>query len=221
MASIGTLTTGAGVTTIINQKACDASIVFGDIATTFPLSGVQIDVDGQSVFNVIGQATLLTAYSKWLNLFSGTIIPFILKVATGRILRDCVYRFTNAGVTTPTIYAFSDNDNGIPFTVGTSQINASSSQDFGKFSAVFIGTPANVTTVEVVFTNGKTQTMAIQEVDALFASKRESDASGRLGGVSVIDNTDQSIRQIRINCSAANTILIAKLPDAAFKALTT
>jgi len=217
MAQIGTLLTGAGVTTVIQGQAqCEAIIVLGTVATANPLQGMQVEIDGQSVFNVQGNAGLLSAYFKWLGQFAGTIVPNALKIATGSIPLNTTYRLTNAGATTPAIFAFSDNDNGVPFAVGTTQINASAYQDFSKFSALFIAVPGSVSSVEFTFTNGKKSTLSTVECDALFSLKKIAEASGQLGGVTVIDNTDQSIQMVRINATVAVVILVAKLPQTAW-----
>lgn len=220
MAQIGTLVTGAGVQTVIaGQSQCEAVIVIGSVSTANPLQGLQVEIDGTTFININNQATLISAYAKWMAQFVSTLVGVVFKIATGRIPRNTTYRLTNNGATTPAIYAFSDNSSGVPFLVGTKQINASSYEDFSKFSALFIGTPANLSTAEMIFKDGTKSTMTFQELDALFSSKCQAEANGELLGVTVIDNRDQSITSVRLNCSAANTILIAKLPDAAFQAL--
>jgi len=219
MAQIGTLTTGAAVTTIIaGQAQCESIIVLGTIATAMPLQGLQIEIDGVPFINISNQPTLLAAYAKWCNQVNatGAIIGVAMKVTTGRIFRTTTYRFTNNGATTPAIFAFSNNSNGVPFLVGTKQINASSYEDFQKFSAIFIGTPANVSSAEVTFTNGTKSTLAPAEIDALFGIQFPNEA-GELAAVAIMDNRDQSIANVRLNCSAANTIMIAKLPDPSFQ----
>ena len=220
MAQIGTLITGAGVTTVIaGQSQCDSMIVIGTAATANPLQGLQVEVDGVPFININNQAALLAAFSKWMGQFVSTLVSVVLKVATGRIPRNTTYRFTNNGVTTPSIYAFSDNDAGIPFLVGTKTINASSYEDFQNFSALFIGTPANLATAEMVFMNGTKATLTQVELDAYFTLQSQSEANGQLLACTVIDNRGGTIRSVRLNCSAANTILVAKLPDAAYQAL--
>jgi hypothetical protein len=220
MAQIGTLVTGAGVTTIIaGQSQCEAMIVIGSVATAMPLQGLQVEIDGVPFININNQPALLAAFSKWCSQFVSTLVGVLLKVATGRIPRNTTYRFTNNGATVPNIFAFSDQENGVPILVGTKQINASSYEDFSKFSALFIGTPANLASAEIVFSNGCKSTMTFAELDALFTMKNQSEANGELLAVTVIDNRDQSIQSVRLNCSAANTILVAKLPDASFAVL--
>jgi hypothetical protein len=220
MAQIGTLVTGAGIQTIIaGQSQCESLIVIGSVSTATPLQGLQVEIDGVPFININNQPALLGAYAKWCSNFTATLVGIVLKVATGRINRNTTYRFTNNGATVPIIYATSDNENGIPFLVGTKQINASSYEDFEKFSALFVGTPANVASAEIVFTNGTKSTMTFQELDAYFNINNPADANGELNACTVIDNRNGTIKSVRLNCSAANVILVAKLPDASFQML--
>ncbi len=222
MAQIGTLTTGAGVQTIISgQSQLDSIILFGTIATAMPLQGLQVEVDGVPFININNQAAILAAFSKWTceANASGAIIGVALKISTGRIKKNTTYRFTNNGATTPAILAFSDNDVGVPFVVATKTINASSYEDFQNFSALFIGTPANISSAEFTFSNGCRSTLLPAEIDALFGIQYPNEA-GELAAVSVIDNRQQTISNVRLNCSASNTILACKVPDDAFAILT-
>jgi len=223
MSQIGTLVTGAGVTTIISgQSKLDQYLLIGDVDTANPLQGFQVEVDGTTFIN-IQSAVLITAFSKWLMETAGAVIGLMLKVATGSIQRNTTYRFTNAGVTTPAIFSFSQEGNGkgLPLVASTKGINASSYEDFKQFSALMVDVPANVTSFEIVFTDGTKSTLTPVEVDALFALGNQSEANGRLGGVTVLDNTARNIETVRVNTNAAVTVLVIKLPQAAFDVLKT
>lgn len=220
MPQIGTLLTGAGVVTpIVNQSQCDSVITIGDVDTANPLQGITVEVDGVAFINIQSAATLVTAFMKWLNNLAPSVVGMCLKVATGKISRNTNYRFTNAGATTPAIQAYSDNGDGVPVIAGTKGINALSYEDFTKFSALMIQTPANVSAVDVVFTNGHKQTMSVIDLDTLYNMQRSGEADGRLGGVTVIDNTGSTIKAVRIYATTAVVILIVKLPDASFDAM--
>lgn len=220
MAQIGTLTTGAGVVTVIaGQSQCEEFIVIGDVDTANPLQGLTVEIDGTPFIQISVQA-LITAYMKWLMETAGTVIGLMLKISTGCIRKNTTYRFTNAGATTPAIFAFSDSRDGIPFVVTSKTINPSSYEDFEKFSALFINAPANIGNVEIVWRDGHKATMTAAEVDAYFALNNQSETDGRLGGVSVIDNREGNISSVRIFCTGtALNVLIAKLPNEAFQAL--
>lgn len=225
MSQIGTMLTGAGVVTVIaGQSQCESMLVIGDVDDTFALQGVQVEIDGVPFLNIANQAVLLAAYAKWMGLASGGAatyaLPSILKLATGRINRNTTYRLTNNGATTPNVYAYSDASNGVPLLVGVKQVNATSYEDFVKFSALLLSVPANINNCEIVFADGTRSTMTIFEVQALFAMKYPSEATGMIGGVLVIDNRDQSIQSVRVNTLAtAVNVLITKIPDAAFAVL--
>lgn len=224
MSLIGQMTTGDGIVTVLGGRShADEFIVIGDVDTANPLEGLNVEIDGVTYINVVDNAAIIQAYAQWMMKRTGaagsTLPGLVIKVATGNVPQSTTYRFTNAGATTPNIYAFSDNDVGVPFMLGTKTINASSYLDFKKFSALFIGTPANVSSVEIVFKSGRKETMTMQEVGALFAMQQDSEANGYLAGVGVIDNTKQTIKSVRVYCTADTVMAIAKIPDAAFQVL--
>lgn len=237
MAFIGNLLAGAGVQTVFAGRAqMDQYILLGDVDTANVLQSIQVEVDGQVFLNIANAQNLVTAYAKWLQnavlevAANDNTIGVMFKIGTGQMKRSTTYRFTNSGVTTPAIFAFSTDSVGVPFVAATKTINANDYEDFSRFSALFIQTPANVDSLEVVFRRvtdgGKVrmykETMQIVEADALFNFFFSTETNGRLGGVSVIDNTSQSIESVRINTNAGaggTTVLAAKLPDEAFKIL--
>ena len=221
MSNLVTLITGAGIqTTVAGQSQMDEYIVIGDVDTAPALQGLTIEVDGTPFINIQNNPALVGAFQKWQQEVTGTVIGNMFKVGTGAIRRNTTYRFTNNGATTPIIKVFSDSKNGIPFVATTKQINVTSYEDFSKFSALFLSLPANVSSVEIVFADGHKATMTIEEVDGLFSLNSQSEADGRLNAVSVIDNRDQIIQTVRIFAGAtAVTVLIAKVPNAAFKAV--
>jgi hypothetical protein len=222
MSVIGTIITGAAVqTTFSGQSQCDEYIVLGDVATANPLTGITVEIDGTPFINIANSQPLVSAFAKWTSeLINGTGVGSMFKVATGMIKRNTTYRFTNSGAFTPTVRVFSDSMNGVPFLATTKSINISSFEDFVQFSMLAISLPANISSVEIVFSDGHKATMTQQEVDALFNLKNQADANGQLAACSIIDNTDQSIKSVRIFAAAtALTVLIVKLPQAAFNAL--
>lgn len=224
MPQIGTLTTGAGVESIFTLGSCPQSIVLGDIDTANALSGIQIEVDGTPFVNIKGSSNLCNAFAKWGNeTINGTgVVGLAFHVATGKINRASTVRLTNAGVTTPAVRVFSDNQNGVPFIAAVKGIPVNSFEDFSRFSALIIDPPANVNNIEINFVDGHRETWTVQDADAYFNLSNQAEADGRLGGCTVIDNTQQNIASVRVNAgsSAAVNVLIVKLPDAAFKALT-
>ena len=220
MSQLTTLITGAGVITpVTGQSQCEQVIVVGTVDTANPLQGLAVDVDGTTIIN-IQSAPLLTAYAKWLVNVVGTVVGLAINVATGRIPRSTNYRFTNAGVTTPAIFAYSNNSSGIPLLCGTKQVNPSSYEDFQNFSALFISVPANLLNCEVIFKDNTKSTMVLQELAAMYSLSYPAEATGLIGACLCIDNRNQNISSVRVNASAtAVTVLIAKLPDPSFQAI--
>lgn len=222
MSQISTLITGAGVPTpIAGLSYCPEFLLIGDVDTANPLRGLEVIVDGTPFINITGSAPLVGAYSKWMNEIAGAnSVGTLIKLATGRIDKPTTIRLTNDGVTTPAVFAYGDSENGAPMLVSTQAILAGGSQDFSKFSALFITAPANIQQAEVFFTNGYKETMTAVELDSYFNLKYNSDADGRLNACTVIDNTDQSIEMVRLYATGANlTVLIAKVPDSLFEAV--
>lgn len=223
MPQIGTLVTGAGVETVFSGLAsCPQTIVLGDIDTANALSGIQIEVDGTPFVNIKGSSTLVNAFAKWGNeTINGTgVIGLAYHVGTGKINRNTTIRLTNAGATTPVVRVFSDNQVGVPFIAAVKGIPANSFEDFSRFSALIIDAPANVNNIEMNFVDGHRETWTVQDADAYFNLTNQAEADGRLGGCTVIDNTQQNIKSVRVNAAGtAVNVLIVKLPDAAFTAL--
>lgn len=216
---IGTLVTGAGqVTNIPGQTQSENYILIGDVATTLPIQGLQVEVDGVPTINIPSpNQVLIQALAKYLSEFAGTVVGQVLKIGTGRIKKTTTYRFTNAGATTPAIFAYSDADDGVPMLAGVKTINPSSYDDFEKFTALFIPVPANIGSAEIIFNDGYRSTLSANELDSLFNLKNQTDANGRLQGCTVIDNKDQSIRSLRLNIiTAQTTVLVFKVPNAAW-----
>jgi hypothetical protein len=222
MPQIGTLVTGAGVETTIAGQASAASILYlSDIDSANVLSGLTVEIDGVPFINIRGSATLCAAYAKWgSRAIEGTnILGVAFKIGTGKINRNTTYRLVNAGATTPVIRVLSDNQDGIPYIVSVKGINALSFEDFSKFSALIIDTPANVNNIEMNFRDGHRETWSAADADSYYALNFESEADGRLGGCTVIDNTAGTLSSVRINATGALSVLQVKLPDAAFSEL--
>lgn len=100
-------------------------------------------------------------------------------------------------------------------------INPNSYETFEKFSALFLETPANLNYAEVQFSNGHSTQMTIEELDSYFSLYNQSEANGRLGTVSVINNTDGLFKRVRLYTTGSSlTVLSAKLPQQAFDILT-
>jgi hypothetical protein len=224
MSQIGTLVTGAGVPTVIaGQSQCPAYLVIGTVDTPNALRGLTVEVDG-SPFIQLNSAALINAFGKWLMEVtignSANCLGYMLKIATGSIKRNTTIRLTNDGVTVPAIFGFSDGKDGVPIQATTKTVNAQSYEVFRSFSALILETPANVSNAEIVFADGHKDTLTPAEIEALFALKFQNELGG-IGTTIVIDNSDQSIQEVKLNTNSggACTVAVVKIPDAAFKAI--
>jgi len=215
---LGALITGAGVqTTFSGQAQCEQYILIGAVDTANPLRGVSVEIDGSPFINIQTSLPLMSAFMQWQMEAVAGAPGFLLKISTGMIATNTTYRFTNNGATTPSIFVYSDSQNGVPIIATTKGITASSFEDFSKFSALFLTLPASISSVEIVWSDGHKSTETIGEVDSYFALSNQTDALGRLTAVSVIDNTDQMIKSVRVFASVVATVLVVKLPNQVFE----
>jgi len=220
MSLLGPLLTGAGVqTTFSGQAQCEQFVLIGDVDTANPLRGVSIEIDGNPFININASLPLMSAFMQWQNESIGATVGFLLKITTGVIAKNTTYRFTNNGVTTPNIFVYSEAPDGIPILATTKGINASSYEDFRKFSALFLTLPASLDRAEIVFNSGHVASMGIEAIDSYFALNNQSEANGRLTAVSVIDNTEGNIKSVRVFATVAMTVLVVKIPNEDFQAL--
>jgi hypothetical protein len=218
MSRIGTLLTGAAVVTpITGLSYVDPYIVVGDVDTATPLTGLQVEIGGETTINIVGSTPLVSAYAKFLSQVTGSIVGLIIKIATGRIYLPSSLRFTNGGVTTPLIYNFGDSGNGKPIRAISQGINALSNQVFDKFTALMITPSANAGNIDFQFKDGTSCTMTVEEVDSLFALQNQTEANGRLDPVvTTIDNRAGEIAWVRVNATTALTVLVVKFSDPDF-----
>lgn len=211
MSQIATLITGAGVVTPVTGLAnAEQYIVIGDVDTAMPLTGLSVEIDGEATINIVGSTPLVSSFAKFMSQFTATLVGLVLKIATGQIMKKTTYRFTNAGATTPAIFAFSERGagKGSPVRAISDGINALSNLTYRNFSALMITPAANAGNLDFVFADGTAQTLTAIEADALFAIKNQTDANGRLDPVvTTIDNRDGSIASVRVNATTALTVL--------------
>jgi hypothetical protein len=221
MPQISTLITGAGVQTpIVGQDHLDNCMYLGDVDTPMPLQGVQVDVGGETIINIQASQPLVSVFAKFMQSLVAGTVGLMLKFATGKIQKATNIRLTNNGVTTPAIFTFSDAKDGKPFRAVSDTINAASSKDFRKFSALFITPAANLGSVDITYRDGTVQNMVATDLDALFASKNETEANGRLDAVVTgIDNREMLIDTVRVNATTAVTVLLINFSDADFQVL--
>lgn len=236
MAEIGQLTAGNDVVTVFSaQSQAEECILIGTVAGSLtdayglPVKAISVEVDGTPFIQIVGQP-LVNAFAQFMqqtgsarNVSGDTEVPrpgFLFKIATGLVKKSTTYRITNAGSTTPKVYGFSTAKSGVPLLATTKTINATSYDDFDKFSALIISGVANLASAEIFFEDGGKTTMTVPELDAWFSLNNASE-DGKLSGCTVIDNRGRIIKTVRLNTNSNGqvTVLKVKLPDAAFKAI--
>lgn len=224
MSQLTTLLPGVGINTnVLGLTQLDNIILVGDSDDVNVLQGLRIDVDNDTKINIQSQI-ILTAFAKWMNNVVGpaAAIGLVFRIASGRIKgNNIAITLTNAGATTPAVYAFSDAESGLPLEATTATINALSYNDYDSFSAVIVANPAAIASIEVEFTNGCKSTMIAVEAAALFVSQgNAAEALGYLGGALVFDNRGGTFRKVRIYSNATPiTLCLFRFPQSAFDAL--
>lgn len=204
---IQALTTGAGVNTGTGAQAqLESDIVIGDCDTANPLQGLKVVVDSKTTID-IQLAAFVNFFAKIVNPIVGAVVGLIFRVATGRIMKNAVITFTNAGATTPTVYSYSKVSNGRAIEAIQDSLNLSSNKTIVGFAVLAVTPIANISSFDVTFADGTTQSMTVIEADALFASKNQTEANGRLDqAVTAYDNRDGSIQSVKINSNATGAV---------------
>jgi hypothetical protein len=236
MTKIGTLITAAdAVTTFAARDHCDQFIMFGDVDTAVPIKGIQVEHNGVAKINLTGSQPLCAAVAKYMNQIADApngVIGTVFKIATGRVEGTTTYKFTNNGVTTPDIYAWSNarlTMGKMPaiLSLATEGIQPASYLDFKNFTALFITASANVGSLDMDFMDGhKESGLTVLEVDGMFPMNSPAEANGRLDAVvTTIDNRPilgNAIQRVRITVPSggtAVTVAMLKLDDLDFKRL--
>lgn len=210
---VDTLVTGAGIDTVINLPYVPEFILVGETDTDLPLTKVSISVGGSDYQNINGQS-LIQADSKidMEGLLGADVkIAQVIAVADGLIpFQTCQVRLTNAGATTPNIYAFSTSMGSRVFSKGTTTIQDNSSDVFDGFQALIFD-PTNLDYVQVTWEDGTNQKMTEAELKAVFAVLNQSDANGELAGLLVLNNALNIFQSVEIYTSGgALTVLVRR-----------
>lgn len=191
MSKFGTLITGNGVATIVNLPFVPQFLLVGTVDTDLPIEGLSVSIEGVDKISIVDNQSLLQAYAKWSMegmLGADVKIGQLLKIADGKISgKDCQITITNAGVSTPDIYAYSDRKGANGLNFGTSTIQSSSNKVYNQFGALFFPT-ANVDYAQVTWKNGHSDKLTVPELRSLFVQTNQTDADGQLAGITVIDN---------------------------------
>lgn len=197
---IQALTTGVGVNTGTGAQAqLESDIVIGDCDTAMPLQGLKVVVDSRTTID-IQMAVFVNFFAKFMNRITGTVVGLVIKIATGRIMKNAIITFTNGGATTPTVYSNSTRGNGVAIEAVQDSINLSSNKTIVDFKCLAVTPIANIASFDVTYADGTTQSMTVIEVDALFAQGNDTEANGRLDqAVTAFDNRAGRFASVKIN----------------------
>lgn len=207
MGLLATLITGAGVNTPSgNQAQMESNIVIGDVDTPCPLRGLNVVIDNKTTID-IKLAVFCDVFAKFMGRAVAGGVGLVIRIATGRIMKSGSITFQNDGVTTPQIFWNSERGNGAPIEAFTDSINANSNKTFTNFGALFCNPIANIGSFDVVWADGTQQTLGVLEADAIFSSKNDTIADGRLNAAATgFDNRDLSIQSVKVNANGTGAV---------------
>lgn len=197
MSQIGTLVTGAGVVTTINQNWVPQYILVGDVSTKLPITQLAYSLSGKEKLNLSGQP-LIQAFSKF---GKSSILGATIQVAQLLEITDGYYgntqfqlRLTNVGITTPGIFGFSDGMGRGRCIVSTNvTVLTNTNTTFQGFVALGFDA-TNVNTVDLTFLNRENGQeyqeagLSPDELNAYFNIQNPSDLAGQLSDQTYIDN---------------------------------
>jgi len=224
MGKIGTLNAGNNVDTIFSANTqLEEYLQIGAFGADNVIKSISVEIDGTSFINIKNAQNFIQAWTMWLmgaNQSGDAGMNGTLMLSTGKIQRPTTITLTNSGDSTPDIFAYSDSNNGVPFLVTGTNINPSSYADYDKFSALFLASDAGLDYAEIVFSDEHKAKLTATELNSFFA-RFNPNSTGKLNGLTVIDNTRQNIQQVRLYTAeaAALTVYVVKLPNEAFPIL--
>ncbi|MGB8705114.1 MAG: hypothetical protein WCD31_08800 [Gillisia sp.] len=214
---IGTLTTGAGVTTTFNPQFLPEFLLIGAVEDDNVLQGISITIAGKERINIQSQA-LISGFMKKNNaglLGTDVKVGLVIPIAIGGNGQENIsIKLTNAGATTPDVYAFSTRKNqGVVISAYTQTVQSSSNQVFQDFQGLFFD-DTNVQQLDVLFGKPGQKDMWSEKLDpkellAIMAKLGGTrDASGKLGTVNFVDNSLNFIRSVRIYTTSGGTVTV-------------
>ena len=210
MSKVATLGAGAGVDTVINLSYVPEFIQIGSSSDNVPITDFSVAVSGRDIINIVGNA-LISAYAKWLLKTSQTnlgaqTIPSVLKIGDGLVSdKTAQVSMTNAGGTTPDIFAWSTSQGSELLTAGTETLQALSNRIFEAFEALMFD-PVNVDYADVVYVDGTIQKMEVSELQAMAAFSLDTEQNGMLSSILVVDNIDGRIERLNLRAAAGGSV---------------
>lgn len=195
MSQIGTMTTGAGIVTVLNLQFFPEFIMVKDV-TGLALSAVSWNIAGKELVNING-ANDVTAFANFKQNVITSVpgIATILTTGEGYLAnQQFQLRLTNSGANTNAIFAFSRRrGNGRVIMSSQNVILDGANQKYTNFlSLAFL--PDNVSRVDITFKQARTGTVftdsfLVAELAALLALDNQT-VTGTYSTLLTLDNTN-------------------------------
>lgn len=193
------------VPSFVLVDATDADLVVDSITLTV----------GGRTYQEITDQNVIQAISKLLMkglLGADVKVAQILKLATGEVRnigdgQKCKLILGNAGITTPTVYAFSSAEGSMAniITIGQDSINARGNAILSASFLLFEDT--NFSKADILYLNGhKESDLSLVEIAAMLAMDQATDADGKLATVNVIDLAANGIAEVKLYAGAGGAL---------------
>jgi hypothetical protein len=212
MSKIGTLTTGAGVDTQFNLDYTPSVLLIGTVDTALDIDKLAVQVDGQQTILLSGSVVNLAVAKYMMESLLGADVKIaqVVKIANGNLDVKCQITITNGGVATPDVFQLSMRNGNSVALCGQDTLQATSNMIFNGFSALFLDT-ANLDRAQITYEDGFIGNFSGVELDALFAMDNQSDADGKLNGLTVIDNQFGNILSVQLFSASGGSIQVTSL----------
>ena len=220
MDNLGTLTTGAGVSTDFSQDYVHQYLIIGDSLSAPNIQGLTVTVGGSVTqrINFSGNTTIMEVVSQILAREAMGIIPagstlgFILPIGDGFNAGDKVlYTITNGAAASPAVRAYSTRRGARNYVrTGVEQLNANSSQLYTDFDYLVFD-DGGFDYANIDFADGHSEgRMDEVAMASLLMTKGPLFDEVSAGNVIVVDNTDRTIAGITLIANA-NPIAVARI----------
>lgn len=197
---IGTLTTGAAVTTVVTLNYLPAVLYY--IAAT-QLTSIKVTVAGDGVILDLDAAGLNAVSG--IRRYGAVANSYLIPLADGFIPNKVVeITFVNSAAQTPDIYGFSLKK-GMAYIVSRQQkVLASSGATFEKFAHIAFSSPTVTDEINVGFVDGHVQKIVSVELLGIYTYySNETDSY-------CIDNVDGAINYVNLIPSTDRTCYVTR-----------
>lgn len=205
--NIGAL--AATASTTFNLSYLPQFIQIGDPDNGDTFNGLTVVGSGKTLIQLTDGAqirALMQIEQEVLAAGANTELGSRLWLCSGRIQGESNITIGNAGPGTPTVYANSTGQSSdqMARTVSVNSVVANNNVTFKNFDVLFF-LPTNVDRCTVTFMNGFTEDMTTAELQGLYVTNHNTEASGLVNGFVVVDgyrSTANPVREITVYSGA-------------------